>query len=669
VALDKWEHYPLVTPFFNLKGNLMQMSKFVRLTKGLVDKGILIKPEDVNKHIKDYSIDHYTSTYYYNENHFKTFQEKGSIKGIKDVFTNKIWWDFDSKDDLKLARKDAITLIERLKEKNIHSNGLEIFFSGNKGFNVILNISREINRKQVETIAMKFARDLKTFDTSLYDESQLLRVPLTKHPNSEYYKTEMTLEELKTLKFENLYTIAKNPELLGTRFLLKQNYQSELTDDLFEVEEVKKEFKTNAEAEFDLNNKPRGWKASKWALMQGFFKGGERDNSMMILAATCKAAGYDNITTYYMCKSALKKSWERYGEGSFSKEDLWNKIEQVYSSNWKGGQYSETEDLFLQKKSDELGIKELTTNNTVGIKGGLKVLRGYAQNIDKLTLKTGIEELDKRQRITVGMSWGIIAAPGVGKTSLALQMLHSMSLNGELCIYFSYDMYLPHVIQKIIQKHWSDNIEEVFDKYKNNDFEYVKKVEELITKEYPNVEFCAESGQTIEDIRDTIREVEQARGKKCKFVVIDYNELVITEVADPTQSSNKTAQNIRALASNEQICILSLFQPSKLTGDPSTEITSYRAAKGGSGIEQSVSLMFGVSRPGFNPREPENDKYVSMNCVKNRMGSVFSIDLHWDGYKGEVRTLSPIEHSKLKNLRQAIIDEKNGTSEKDNMSW
>jgi len=645
----------------------MQMSKYIRLTKTLNNKGILIKPEEIDQHVQDRTIDHYVSTYYYNDEHYKIFQEKGSIKGIKDVTTDKIWWDFDSKDDLKLARKDAITLINRLNEKNIDSEALEIFFSGNKGFNVILNITREINRKQVETIALKFARDLTTFDTTLYDESQLLRVPKTKHQVSEYYKTQMSFDELKTIKFNDLFELAKQK----TDNVLRKFVKVDLSDDLFEVEEVKEEFKTNASADFDLNNKPRGWKASKWALMQGFIKGGERDNSMMILAATCKATGYDKIITYYMCKSALKKSWERYGEGDFTKEDLWAKIEQVYSDTWKGGQYSEKEDAFLQKKLDELGIRELTTGTTVGIKGALKIFRGYAQNIDKLTLKTGIEELDKKQRITVGMSWGIIAAPGVGKTSLALQMIHSMSMNDELCIYFSYDMYLPHVIQKIIQKHWNqeEDIEYVFNKYKSNDQEYVQKVEELIIKEYPNVEFCAESGQTIDDIKETIREVEQQRGKKCKFVVVDYNELVITEVADPTQSSNKTAQNIRALASNEQICILSLFQPSKLTGDPSTEITSYRAAKGGSGIEQSVSLMFGVSRPGFNPRKPEEDRYVSMNCVKNRMGSIFSIDLAWSGYKGEVHSLTPTERAKLASLRKRLEEEKNGTSKDDYQEW
>jgi KaiC/GvpD/RAD55 family RecA-like ATPase len=481
------------------------------------------------------------------------------------------------------------------------------------------------------------------------------------------YKIPLSYGLLKKLDIDKLKEAAIKNEVKKEYTYDKFN----LADEMFEVKSVKEEVKKINLPELDIINKPRGWKTSKWALMQGFFKSGERDSTMMVLAATCKAMGYDQLVTYYMCKAALQKSWERYGKGDFSKEDLSQKINQVYSTTWKGGAYSETEDAFLQKKAEELGIHELVSTNTVGIKGALKKFSNHAENIDKLTLLTGIEELDKQQRITVGMSWGIIAAPGVGKTSLALQMLHSMSKNGELCILFSYDMYLPHVVQKIIQKHWNEeeDIEYVFKKYKEKDFEYIQKVENFIEKEYPNVEFCAESGQTIDDIKATIREVEQNRGKKCKFVVIDYNELVITDVADPTQSSNKTAQNIRALASNEQICILSLFQPSKMTGDPSTEITSYRAAKGGSGIEQSVSLMFGVSRPGFNPRKTEQDKYVSINCVKNRMGSNFALDLHWDGYRGEVRSLSPMERSTLKNLRDDIAEEKNGKPSTKQDEW
>lgn len=635
--------------------------KYVRLTKHFQDKGILVKQEEVSSQIKDKNKEHYQSTYYYNEEHFKEFQKVGSIKGIKDVTTNQIWWDFDSS-DLKLARKDTIELVKRLNDYKITSDQLEIYFSGNKGFHVIINVDKEINRKQVENFSRRVAKDLKTFDTSLYDESQVLRIPGTKHHKTEYFKTSLTHDELLNLKTAALLEKAKIPQQI------KSSQKLTLPEKLFEVEEVKVQPVTTT---FDISAKPKGWKGSKFALLQGFYGAGERSQAMMIIASTCRALGYDESTTYHMCLSSLEKSWEKNGKGSFDENELQtNIINQVFGEHWNGGQYSEKNDMFLQKKADELGIREIAPTSTVNIKGALKLFKGYAKNIDELTLKTGIQELDAKQRITVGMSWGIIAAPGVGKTSCALQMLHAMSKAGELCVYLSYDMFAPHVVQKIIQKHWKgNNIEEVFEKYKAGDEKFTKEVEELIEVEYPNVEFCFESGQSIDDIKQTIRDAEQKCGKKCKFVVVDYNELVITDVSDPTQSSNKVAQQIRALASNEQICILSLFQPNKLTGDPSVEIKSYRAAKGGSGIEQSVSLMLGMSRPGFDPRRPDDDKYVSLNCVKNRMGSIFYVDLYWNGYEGMVRSLTNVEKVELKELRAAREAEKNGTKLGLNDDW
>lgn len=631
----------------------MANQKFVRLTRTVQDLGFLVKAEEVQNYIKDRTVDHYISTYFYDENHYKQFQKIKSVKGFTGQKTDKIWFDFDSKEDLKLARLDAISLVNKLLEiTGIKETNLEIFFSGNKGFNVLLHLNQELNQKQVEAFATRMASDLKTFDSTLYDENQILRANGTKHPVSNYYKTMMTFEELKTLKFDKLFERAKTYETSLESIYPIQT--TKLDDSWFEIKEVEAEIKQQMSTEFDLTSKPRQWKAAKWALMQGFFQGGERDTSMMILAATLKAQGFDETQTYSLCKDALKKSWARYGQGSFSKEDLWAKIERIFSAEWKGGQYSEEEDTFLTKKGEELGIRDLTQSSTVDIKSALKMFKGYAKNISAMTLKTGIKELDEKQRITVGMSWGIIAGPGSGKTSLALQIVHSMSKAGELCLFFSYDMFGPHVIQKIIQTHWSDgNIEEVLHKYENDDPIYVKKVEELIEKEYPNVEFCFESGQTLEDARATIRQAEIKRNMKCRFAVFDYNEVMISDVSDPTQSSNKIAQGMRALAGNEQICVLSLFQPSKMTGDPSVEIKSYRAAKGGSGIEQSVSLMFGMSRPGFDPREPQNDKFVSINCVKNRMGSIFALDLHWDGYKGIVKSLNAQQRSELQALRDA----------------
>lgn len=637
----------------------MEMSNYIRLTRGLNDRGLLIKPQEIQAHVKNDKIDHYFGLYNYNKNHLVQFLKNGSVAGIKDVLSNQLWFDFDSP-DLKEAQKDALELLKRFQTQGFDPNHISIHFSGNKGFNVILSVKNDLTPEQVKYLAVKkFGVDLKSLDPSMYDAPQLLRVPRTRHPVSGLYKIPLTYNQLLNLNIEKLKEKAAKNEA-PTDF----NYQTfELSEDLLKVPEEKENKHENED--LDLTKKPRQWKASKWALLQGFINPGERNNAMMILSSTCKAMGFDKITSYYMCKSALERSWERFGEGNYTKEELWSQIERVFSDSWNGGQYSEKNDLFLQKKAEELDIKELTTSNIVGIKEALKIFKGYAKNIDELTLKTGIKELDEKQRITVGMAFGIVASPGSGKTALALKMLHSMSKNNELCIFFSYDMYAPLIIQRIIQKHWKEaNIEQVFDKYKAGDQEYVSKVEDLISKEYPNVEFCFETGQTIEEVYQTIHDAEQKTGKKCKFVVVDYNELIITDVGDPTQSSNQVAQGIRALAQKEQLCVLSLFQPSKITGDPSQEIMSYRAAKGGSGIEQSLRLMLGVSRPGYDANNPLDDNFLNLKVLKNNMGPIFSVDLYWDGYKGEINSLTSEQKNQLRLLRDRKSSEKNGDKDK-----
>jgi hypothetical protein len=124
------------------------MKKFIRICDGLNDRGTLL-PADEFDDTFEADTDFYRSVYYYNEEHVKRFEEKGSIKGITDVLTDKLTFDFDKKDDLEAARKDALTVIDRMT--NYHSidfNNIEIYFSGHKGFTVQITLDRLITPEQ-----------------------------------------------------------------------------------------------------------------------------------------------------------------------------------------------------------------------------------------------------------------------------------------------------------------------------------------------------------------------------------------------------------------------------------------------------------------------------------------------------------------------------------------
>ena len=94
--------------------------KYIRVTKTLENKGKLFTPEEFDSFLttkKD--VDYYYSTFYYNDKHKEIFDQTGSVKGIRDVTGDSLYFDFDSP-DFELVRKDTLELINRFKKENIN---------------------------------------------------------------------------------------------------------------------------------------------------------------------------------------------------------------------------------------------------------------------------------------------------------------------------------------------------------------------------------------------------------------------------------------------------------------------------------------------------------------------------------------------------------------------
>jgi hypothetical protein len=65
-----------------------------------------------------------------------------------------------------------------------------------------------------------------------------------------------------------------------------------------------------------------------------------------------------------------------------------------------------------------------------------------------------------------------------------------------------------------------------------------------------------------------------------------------------------------------------------------------------------------MNRPGFSPKNPEDDKYLSILVVKNRMGQLSSYDFKWDGLTGSIRSLTEEERSELHEFKKKKAAEK-----------
>ena len=195
---------------------------YYRLTDGLNKVGKLI-PENENpyKFIDDQDKDWYLSIYKYNEEqkkqaeeiidaqkNGKKFKRARGVSGIDDVTTNKLVFDIDDEKDLALAQRNTVKVIDRLIESGINPKDLNISFSGNKGFSIVVNHNVEMTPNEHRTIAEYFAGDLnsnlenikkKKFDTSIYNPSRIFRLDFTKHSTSNLYKTPLTINQVKKL--------------------------------------------------------------------------------------------------------------------------------------------------------------------------------------------------------------------------------------------------------------------------------------------------------------------------------------------------------------------------------------------------------------------------------------------------------------------------------------
>ncbi len=633
------------------RGEKVEMYK-VLAYGSLSAKRVLLPEETIHDYIKDKNKPSFISAFKYNEKQYKDFNQVGSISGINDVVGNTLYFDFDSATDLEAAKFDTIGLLHSLIAENIDLECVQLYFSGNKGFMVQVEIDRDLTPEQIKYLCIDyFGKNLKTLDVKIYDAARIIRVPFTKHEKG-LYKIPLDISTFQKMSIEEIKKQAKTP---ATAFYKEYNivkFNKVWLAGFKKVEAAA--LKPKALTAIPL--KPLNWKACKWNLFQGNFQEGERHHAMMILAATLRGMGNDEISTYHMCKSAIEKQSTRTGTEKFDKDELWNNIikKSTFGPNWDGGTYSCKTDAWLQSYCKSLGTHGCTEkdkeNKTIPITKAFDYFKDYAENIDALTVKTGIPSLDKEIRLTIGMLVGIVAPPSSGKTSVALQMLNSMSKNDTQSVFFSYDMYHSLVFQKLIQKHFNLPSEEIFKRFKAKDETFQAQVTEKLKEEYKNTQFCFETGQTIEEMMRTIDEVQDTTGKKVRFIVVDYNELIISDKSDSTAASAHTIQSLRTIANVYNACVVVLLQPNKLNADPSEEITTYQAAKGSSSIAQAVSVMFSINRPGFDPRNPSNDRFLTIKCLKNRMGNVFSIPQHWEGLTGEIRDLTYEEEKALADL-------------------
>lgn len=630
--------------------------EYIRLCNDVVDRGRLIPKEEIHNHLESNDISYYRSLFFYNESQFKTFKEKGSIAGIKDVVGNYIVFDFDNESDIEPSRHDALELCTRLISYGLTETDFNIYFSGNKGYSVEFYTTDRLTPQEFKNLTGKLSEGLKTRDEKIVNASRVFRVPLTRHPKSGLYKLSLTFNQLGELNSEQIKELATSVDNAAT-YTEKELILPKALKDLTKAEyKVESEYNPALGA-LDLSRKPRNMPACKFAIMHGFIKPGTTHDSLMALGAHFKSIGYPKEATYRILKAAVELQERRYPErdGQAPKDSIWKITDEVYEKLTDGGTYSCKSHDFLKKNCPTLNSPDckanLQSDGIVGVGQLATKFKEFAKNIEKNKIYTGIAPLDRSIILTTSMPIGILGAPGSGKTSLILDILNHTSNAGVHSLFCSLDMGWPLVYAKLISRLSGESFESVLDAYKRDNSIY-NKWDKEIAEQFKNVGITFKSGTTIDDIRELALSYQERTGQKVKLIVIDYLECLAGPYSDPTANGAFQAAKIKDLATDLETCVAVLVQPPKSAGDASKPLTSMRQVKGASTLEQNFRAIISIHREGFSPEAPHLDKFITINGLKNTMGPLFSLDLLWNGVRGKVSELNPEQKWELEKLRE-----------------
>ena len=276
--------------------------------------------------------------------------------------------------------------------------------------------------------------------------------------------------------------------------------------------------------------------------------------------------------------------------------------------------------------------------------GGLLPISGIVQNVfDNLSeaaasgnkipgIPTGLADLD---RTILGLNKSelilVAARPGMGKTSIALNMaLHAAVNEGKTIAIFSLEMSREQLVSRLLSKAAlipSQNL----------------LTGQLTPQQWRNI---TDAAQTLSatDIRIddnpslTVSEMNAQcrRIPKLDLVIIDYLQLMQSAGSghswsneSRTQAVSDISRMMKIMAKELNVPVICLSQLSRANESRQDKRPMLSDLRESGAIEQDADVVIGLYRDGYYNKECENPNLAEAIILKNRKGATGTVELTW----------------------------------------
>jgi len=281
------------------------------------------------------------------------------------------------------------------------------------------------------------------------------------------------------------------------------------------------------------------------------------------------------------------------------------------------------------------------------IKQSSESFKEFAEDWQNYRVLTGIDELDDVVRMLPTGLVIVNAKSGVGKTSLALNVMVNCSQRDKNVLFYSIDMAEDEFFTKSKSKALQISPDDVMDLYFSKDKEALELQQEgdKITQEMlKNVFINYDSGITPEKIDQDLEAFKEA-GVKIDLVIVDYIQKMKGCGDFSGAAAGNTLMGLKSLQSKHKVCMIGLSQIPRHGGNEEQAILTAAAAKGGGVYEENASIVINMWRPMkfYTNENGSQDKYMGYMIAKNRMGECVQGALHFNGAISEIRSMTEEE--------------------------
>lgn len=654
---------------------------FVRVNCGVTNKGNLIEKagvEDFIRKQKDKATkDWYVSPYSYGDDALEYWKSNGnSLKGFSgQAWTDHLYWDLDKKGDMTFeeVQKETIKLVKYLVDQNLEDS-IEVFFSGNKGFHIILHTEETFTQQELSLVCSGVIKSAgvnnKCFDTSVYNVTRIFRYPHTRHQESGLYKVPLDWELL-TGEAEAIFEFAETSHYRKNKDTLPKSSIAELKTRLTSTEHatVAPEDLTADDVLSSLGSaaydQTTGKRRCIEALEHGDFGPGDRHAGLIRLAAYHHGRGHSREETEEVLVKALEFRAERFPDASLPKhEDTLVILDSVYSPSWKGGTFTCKTDSFLQSKCEHNGRHcweerqktEALGKSVIKVGGLIRTYVQYGDDAHEEYAKFGIGKLDTMVRIRPKNFSMIAGASGTGKTSIILQTMDSLNKQKIPHLFMSLDMSDTSLLEKLAARYTPYTVKEIekaFSKH-TRDERIIREVATKLNEELPYSYFDFTSSITMEGIKQKILKLNKdLKDNPVKVVFIDYAGRI--QGGGDSAYANATANALMAndVAKDTETHLMFIAQVSRESGDHTTPLRSSRVAKESGSWEENATFVLTCWRP-FGDGINGIDNAFAIYVGKNRSGGLGEMHFHWDGKTGSIRDMTTEEYNTYQNNCKAF---------------